>query len=80
RREEIDWVLSDSQADIASELTPQMLKAQLTERYFQDYASAWLDFLNSLRWRKAEGMGDVIDQLTLMTDVRQSPLIARSEE
>ncbi|MBS7667903.1 hypothetical protein KIM96_17855, partial [Vibrio cholerae] len=49
---------------------------QLTERYFQDYASAWLDFLNSLRWRKAEGMGDVIDQLTLMTDVRQSPLIA----
>ncbi|RFD25969.1 type VI secretion protein VasK [Pseudomonas sp. GL93] len=76
RREEIDWVLSDSQTDIASELTPQMLKEQLTERYFQDYASAWLDFLNSLRWRKAEGMGDVIDQLTLMTDVRQSPLIA----
>ncbi len=76
RREEIDWVLSDSQADIATELTPDVLKERLTERYFQDYASAWLDFLNSLRWHQADNLADVIDQLTLMTDVRQSPLIA----
>lgn len=76
RREEIDWVLSDNQADIAAELTPDVLKEHLTELYFQDYASAWLDFLNSLRWNQANRLGDVIDQLTLMTDVRQSPLIA----
>lgn len=76
RREEIDWVLSDNQADIAAELTPQVLRDRLTERYFQDYATAWLDFLNSLRWNQAASLGDVIDQLTLMTDVRQSPLIA----
>ncbi len=76
RREEIDWVLADNQADISSELTPSVLKQRLTERYFEDYASAWLDFLNSLRWTQAQSLGDVIDQLTLMSDVRQSPLIA----
>ncbi len=76
RREEIDWVLSDNQTDIATELTPSVLKERLTERYFQDYANAWLDFLNSLRWHQANSLPDVIDQLTLMTDVRQSPLIA----
>ncbi|EIK93109.1 ImcF domain-containing protein, partial [Pseudomonas sp. M47T1] len=76
RREEIDWVLSDKQTDIATELTPDVLKERLTERYFQDYANAWLDFLNTLRWHQADSLPDVIDQLTLMTDVRQSPLIA----
>ncbi|MCK1792051.1 ImcF-related family protein [Pseudomonas violetae] len=76
RREEIDWVLSGNQTDIAAELTPDVLKEHLTELYFQDYASVWLDFLNSLRWNQANSLGDVIDQLTLMTDVRQSPLIA----
>ena len=76
RREEIDWVLSDKQADIAAELTPEVLKERLIERYFLDYANAWLDFLNTLRWHQAESLPDVIDQLTLMTDVRQSPLIA----
>lgn len=76
RREEIDWVLSDKQTDIAAELTPDVLRERLTERYFQDYANAWLDFLNRLRWQQAASLPDVIDQLTLMTDVRQSPLIA----
>ncbi|MCS3419823.1 type VI secretion system protein ImpL [Pseudomonas sp. BIGb0450] len=76
RREEIDWVLSDNQTEIATELTPDVLRERLVERYFQDYASAWLDFLNSLRWNQASSLSDVIDQLTLMTDVRQSPLIA----
>ncbi|MEQ4280965.1 ImcF-related family protein [Pseudomonas syringae] len=76
RREEIDWVLSDNQTDIAAELTPDVLRERLTERYFQDYANAWLGFLNSLRWHQTDSLPEVIDQLTLMTDVRQSPLIA----
>ncbi|EJN28195.1 hypothetical protein PMI35_03088 [Pseudomonas sp. GM78] len=76
RREEIDWVLSDRPGDIAAELTPDMLRERLTRRYFQDYASAWLKFLNRLRWQPANSLGEVIDQLTLMSDVRQSPLIA----
>jgi type VI secretion system protein ImpL len=76
RREEIDWVLSDQQSTIDSELTPEVLKAQLTERYFQDFSGAWLAFLNSIRWRKADSLSDSISQLTLLSDVRQSPLIA----
>jgi type VI secretion system protein ImpL len=76
RREEIDWVLSDKPTDIDTRLSPDQLRELLTERYFQDYASAWLDLLNSLRWQEAGSLDEVIDQLTLMSDVRQSPLIA----
>nr|WP_256595883.1 ImcF-related family protein [Pseudomonas sp. RW407] len=76
RREEIDWVLSDQQGGLDAELQPEVLKARLTERYFQAFGDAWLAFLNSIRWRKAQSLSDVIDQLTLLSDVRQSPLIA----
>jgi len=76
RREEIDWVLSDQPADVDTRLSPDQLRARLTERYFQDYASAWQDLLNSLRWQQAASLDESIDQLTLMSDVRQSPLIA----
>lgn len=76
RREEIDWVLSDKPTDIDTRLSPDQLRERLTERYFQDYASAWLDLLNSLRWQEAGSLDEVVDQLTLMSDVRQSPLIA----
>ncbi|MCI8208927.1 type VI secretion protein VasK [Pseudomonas sp. S25] len=76
RREQIDWVLSDSKTDIAAELTPDVLKQRLTERYFEDYSSAWLAFLNGLRWQPPYNLADVIDQLALMSDVRQSPVIA----
>ncbi len=76
RREEIDWVLSDKPTDIDTRLSPDQLRERLTERYFQDYAIVWLDLLNSLRWQEAGSLAEVIDQLTLMSDVRQSPLIA----
>ncbi|WP_152223641.1 ImcF-related family protein [Pseudomonas sp. SCB32] len=76
RREEIDWVLSDQQSSIDRELKPEVLKAQLTELYFQDFSGAWLAFLNSIRWRQASNLSDAISQLTLLSDVRQSPLIA----
>lgn len=76
RREKVDWVLSESPAELMPELTPQQLRQRLTARYFQDYSGAWLRFLNSLQWQRASSLADVIDQLTLMSDVRQSPLIA----
>ncbi|MEF9672482.1 ImcF-related family protein [Pseudomonas sp. PCH446] len=75
RREEVDWVLSDKHAEIDPRMSPEELRKRLTERYFQDYAGVWLDFLNSLRWHPADSLGAVIDQLTLMSDIRQSPLI-----
>ncbi len=76
RREEIDWVLSDNHGEIASDLTPDVLRQRLTARYFRDYSSAWLAFLNSLRWQRAGSLSEVIDQLTVMSDVRLSPLLA----
>ena len=76
RRDEIDWVLSDSHRAVSADLSPEALKARLTERYFIDFAGSWLNFLNSLHWNPANNIADVTDQLTLMSDVRQSPLIA----
>ncbi|MBJ3590117.1 type VI secretion protein VasK [Salmonella enterica subsp. enterica serovar Saintpaul] len=78
RRDELDWVLTDSkrQAMTQDETSPEALKNRLTERYFADFSGAWLGFLNSLRWNQAATLSDSIDQLTLMADVRQSPLVA----
>ncbi|WP_387467605.1 ImcF-related family protein, partial [Photorhabdus sp. RM323S] len=76
RKEEIDWVLSDNRQAVPAAVSPAELKARLTTRYFTDFAGAWQDFLNSLRWNKARNLTEVTDQLTLMADGRQSPLIA----
>lgn len=76
RRDEMDWVLSDSRQPATPQTSPEALKARLTERYFADFGGVWLDFLNSLRLQPATTLSDAIDQLTLMADVRQSPLVA----
>ena len=78
RRDELDWVLTDSKRQVnkQDETSPEALKNRLTERYFADFGGAWLAFLNSLRWNLAATLSDSIDQLTLMADVRQSPLVA----
>lgn len=76
RREEMDWVLSDSKATAVQQDSPEALQAQLKERYFADFSGSWLEFLNSLHWQQAQTLSDSIDQLTLMADVRQSPLVA----
>ncbi|WAM43256.1 ImcF-related family protein [Edwardsiella piscicida] len=78
RRDELDWVLTDNtrQAKMQDEASPDALKRRLTARYFADFGGAWLSFLNSLRLRRATTLSDAIDQLTLMADVRQSPLVA----
>lgn len=76
RRDEIDWVLSDGRKAVSAELSPEALQARLTQRYFADFAGSWLSFLNSLHLTPAHNVADVTDQLTLMSDGRQSPLIA----
>ncbi len=76
RRDEIDWVLSDGRSSLSADLSPEALQARLTQRYFTEFAGHWLTFLNSLRLKPAASIADVTDQLTLMSDVRQSPLIA----
>jgi len=79
RHEELDWVLSDPQHPLAAELQPEALKARLTERYFADFSQAWLVFLNSIRWHKAEDPSQAIGQLSLLADARRSPLLALME-
>lgn len=76
RRDDMDWVLSDAKQPAAQSASPEALRVRLAERYFADFSGAWLDFLNSLRWQRVETLSDAIDQLTLMADVRQSPLVA----
>ncbi|MBN0444839.1 type VI secretion protein VasK, partial [Pseudomonas aeruginosa] len=61
RREEIDWVLSDSRKTVSTDLSPEALKARLTRRYFTDFAGSWLNFLNSLRLNPATNIADVTD-------------------
>lgn len=76
RRDELDWVLTDNTQSSQQKSEPEALKKRLTERYFADFGGAWLEFLNSLRLQHAATLSDAIDQLTLMADVRQSPLVA----
>ncbi len=76
RRDEMDWVLTDNKQSAQQESSPEALKARLEARYFADFSGAWLEFLNSLRLQRVQTLSDAIDQLTLVADVRQSPLVA----
>lgn len=79
RHEEIDWVLSDRQQDTSADISPDTLRNRLTSRYFTDFTGSWLAFLNSIRWKKEDSLSGILDQLTLMADARQSPLIALTD-
>ncbi|SAK81017.1 ImcF domain-containing protein [Caballeronia catudaia] len=68
-----DWVLSDAKIDNTA---PSTLKAELRQRYFDDYARAWAQFLNSIRWQNASSLSGTVDQLTLLGDPQRSPLVA----
>ncbi|MBY4765911.1 ImcF-related family protein [Burkholderia ambifaria] len=68
-----DWVLSDAKAGNQASST---LKLELRQRYFDDYARAWAQFLNSVRWQPAPTMSATADQLTLLGDPQRSPLVA----
>ncbi|RDK05756.1 type VI secretion protein VasK [Cupriavidus lacunae] len=80
RRSEIasDWVLTDddASAQLTTRRTAEALQAALTEQYFADYADRWQAFMNSLQWEPASTLPTAIDQLKLMADARQSPVIA----
>ena len=76
RRNEIDWVLTDKTHPAGSDISPEALKARLTERYFTDFGNAWLGMMNSIQWHEATSLSEAIAQLNLIADVRQSPLVA----
>ncbi|MFK0376415.1 ImcF-related family protein [Pandoraea sp. NPDC090278] len=68
-----DWVLSDSTSNQGD---TSALKAELQQRYFDDYARAWEQFLNSLRWQSASTLTGTVDQLLLLGDPQRSPMVA----
>ncbi|MBU7440084.1 ImcF-related family protein [Paraburkholderia fungorum] len=68
-----DWVLSDSRTRAAPTAS---LKAELRQRYFDDYARAWQAFLNGIRWQPTATLSGTVDQLTLLGDPQRSPLVA----
>jgi type VI secretion system protein ImpL len=73
-----DWVLTDGkpQAQPTTRRSAEALQAALTEQYFADYADRWQGFMNSLQWEPAPTLPSAVDQLKLMADARQSPVIA----
>ncbi|MCW5004382.1 type VI secretion protein VasK [Enterobacter roggenkampii] len=76
RRDEIDWVLTDKTHQTGSDISPEALKARLTERYFTDFGNAWLNMVNSIQWYEATSLSEAITQLSLIGDIRHSPLVA----
>ncbi|MFM0159351.1 ImcF-related family protein [Paraburkholderia sediminicola] len=80
-----DWVLTDAQngqengngqPTQAPAQSADALRAELTNRYFADYADHWQGFMNTLQWGAAPTLPSAIEQLKLMADTRQSPVIA----
>lgn len=73
-----DWVLTDGKPPqpAAGEESGKDLQAALTEQYFAEYAEHWQQFMNSLQWEPAPTLPAAVDQLKLMADARQSPVIA----
>ncbi|WP_019448885.1 ImcF-related family protein [Cupriavidus sp. BIS7] len=74
-----DWVLSGGEGAVPiahSDDSGDTLRAALTQQYFADYAERWQGFMNAMQWEAAPTLPTAIDQLKLMADARQSPVIA----
>jgi len=73
-----DWVLTGQAQQTAgqSAQSPETLQAALTAQYFAEYAEQWQLFMNNVQWDAAPTMPAAIEQLKLMADARQSPVIA----
>lgn len=69
-----DRVLDDGKTAAVKVLSEEALRTRLTERYFADYAAAWLAFINSIQWHRGDTLSDTLDQLSLLGDSQRSPL------
>jgi len=76
-----DWVLANndssaSPGDAAQSSSTDALELALTTQYFNDYAEHWQAFMNALQWQAASNIPAAIEQMKLLADARQSPVIA----
>lgn len=67
-----DWVLTTAPSTVPT----SSLKQALRQRYFDDYARNWQQFLNSVRWQPDTTLSGTVDQLSLYADAQRSPLSA----
>ncbi|KAI3589165.1 T6SS component TssM (IcmF/VasK) [Cupriavidus sp. U2] len=74
-----DWTLAVGQqlpAGKGPDGAPAEIRKALADRYFADYAEHWQQFMNGLQWEPVRTLPGVADQLKLMADARQSPVMA----
>ncbi|WP_127956802.1 ImcF-related family protein [Serratia microhaemolytica] len=76
RQQQLDWVLGEQSSADNARYSASTLRTQLTQRYFADFSRHWQAFLNNMQWQPARSLPDVIEQLTLISDLRRSPLVA----
>ncbi|WP_235527567.1 ImcF-related family protein [Burkholderia sp. Leaf177] len=76
-----DWVLANNGDgnDTSKAQSTETLEAALTTQYFNDYAEHWQSFMNALQWQSASNIPAAIEQMKLLADARQSPVIALIE-
>ncbi|HEV7833918.1 MAG TPA: ImcF-related family protein, partial [Caballeronia sp.] len=76
-----DWVLANNGAaanavNSVQASSTDSLEAALTAQYFNDYAEHWQTFTNAMQWQSAPNIPEAIEQMKLLADARQSPVIA----
>ncbi|CAE6854541.1 hypothetical protein R75461_07642 [Paraburkholderia nemoris] len=71
-----DWTLGVTSSVQPRLESAEVLRKQLRQMYFDDYAQHWQSFANSIQWEPAPTLPAVAEQLRLFADARQSPLIA----
>ncbi|MFP3565146.1 ImcF-related family protein [Paraburkholderia sp. SIMBA_030] len=71
-----DWTLGATSSVQPRVESADVLRKELRQMYFDDYAQHWQAFANSIQWESAPTLPAVAEQLRLFADARQSPLIA----
>jgi type VI secretion system protein ImpL len=71
-----DWTLGVTSSAQPRVESAEVLRHELRQMYFDDYAQHWQSFANSIQWEPAATLPAVAEQLRLFADARQSPLIA----
>jgi len=71
-----DWVLANTTDQTLPATSTDAFEQSLTTQYFNDYAEHWQGFMNALQWQAAPNIPTAIEQMKLLADARQSPVIA----
>ncbi len=68
-----NWVLGEYSASAGQNVSPEQLKASVTEQYFNDYIAQWETLFSMLNMRHVDGLQQASEFVALITDA-DSPL------